>query len=149
MTDREHSGFHDLIHALLRIPTLLIKLCCALLRFPELSYALCAFSQIVTKRLKILNSLKFFGALAACNALYHALRRYRRFDEALLRFLTLRCRFARRFKAPSKRRWCELGIRKRIYILHVFILKKKVFSRTSRPISIKFVTNYSWVMGLE
>jgi hypothetical protein len=30
----------------------------------------------------------------------------------------------------------------------VFILKKKIFSRTSRPISIKLGINHPWVMGI-
>jgi hypothetical protein len=30
----------------------------------------------------------------------------------------------------------------------VFILKKIVFSRTSKPISIKLGTNYPWVKGI-
>jgi tRNA splicing ligase len=32
--------------------------------------------------------------------------------------------------------------------LHVFILKIKIFSRTSRPISIKLDTNHAWVKGI-
>jgi hypothetical protein len=30
----------------------------------------------------------------------------------------------------------------------VFVFKKKIFSRTSRPISIKLGTNHSWVKGI-
>jgi hypothetical protein len=32
--------------------------------------------------------------------------------------------------------------------IHLFILKKKIFSRTSKPISIKLGTNLPWVKGL-
>jgi hypothetical protein len=33
--------------------------------------------------------------------------------------------------------------------LHVFILKKKIFSRTSRLISIKLSTNHSCMKGIQ
>jgi len=93
-----------------RFPTLWVKLCGALLSFVKHWYALGALDQFVTERPKFLNSLKFFGDLAECPALLQGLLRSWRFYQALLRFSTLWCRFACRFKAPSKRHQSAVGV---------------------------------------
>ena len=66
--------------------------------------------QFVTDRLKFLNSLKFFGALAECPELLKAFSSSDMVFTLLLSFVTLCRRFACRFNSPSIRRRCELGI---------------------------------------
>ena len=66
--------------------------------------------QFMTDRLKLLNSLKFFGALAECPELLKAFSRSIMVFTLSLSFVTLCRRFACRFNSPSIRRRCEQGI---------------------------------------
>ena len=100
------TGVPALNQALLSFPTLWFKLCWALLGFVKLWYALGALINswqsaqnfwTVQKNLALLPNVTLYSKLS------HDLLRPCRFNQALLRF-------ACRFKAPPKRRWCELSI---------------------------------------